>query len=952
MTPAPRSARRGGRNGGRASGGRGTGGSRRTGGTAAADVQTADGSSAGGNSSNSGLVVCAVVENRSRETCVAVTNTSHASLLEITTLSDTQSYAQTMAHLESLQPQEILLHDGARSRVLSLKIVEAFHKDDESRVLFVSRQYFDQDKGAELLRRISTKNLGADVFATYIVLAATNCLLRYVENITGHGHAPNSLRVSLCSGNQGRMVIDRSTALELELIVNARAFDQRRSLFGVINRTKTSVGARLLRSNILSPSTDLPTLEARLDLVAFFLSSERVFAGTLEHLSRFADLDRMLSGLVTVPKAVTPQTAAKGIETVICLRHTVQLLAPIVETLEEGMEEMRGLGGGAGESTWCHAHMIGATGHFPADTWPMTSPLAAGDDDTGSELLKAIVDNLKDPSLAWIEGQISGILTEASITFKSALQMRHQECFAVQPDINGMLDVARKTFLQSVEDIYALADAYTQEYREAPCSVRATAARGYHLQVPGDVPELPEMYIQAVKSSKFISCTTEQVASLSDRANEALGEALLLTNQVIQDLMETVRRHMESLFAVVESVALLDMLFGFADLVATSRLQYTRPTLVQDGELVIERGVHPIVGALLDGSKRFVPNGISMGPLSNFCVVTGANGSGKSTLLRQTACIAVLAQIGCFVPAAAARIPLRDRLLTRLATSDDMENNLSSFLVEMREAAHVLGAATPRALVLVDELGRGTSTEEGRAIAWAVCEALLSRPALTLFATHYTELCGLADTWPNGRNLSLRAADDAGAPVRVRARRWGVCRGLFGVRFERSHAGPSADLATDYGIQMAEQCGFLPELIAEARAVRRLLLDTAPARGATSAAPGRGGGSSGGGGGGAEEPQQQATADALRLLSLLAAAPEMEAGALREAVVGVCARVDMGAVAAAAAELRPGSGGGGGAGEGPEGGAAPAAATKGRADEELGGIEPFTEDMHGVAPAQ
>jgi DNA mismatch repair ATPase MutS len=209
-----------------------TSGRSRGGGAATATSSGAD--------SNSGSIIVAVVENRSRETCVAVLNTAHASLLEVTTLSDTQSYAQTMAHLQSLQPNEVLLHDGSRSRVLSLKIVEAFHRGEDGRVLFVSRQYFDQDRGAELLRRVSTKTLGADVLASYIVLAAANCLLRYVENVSGRGYAPSSLRVVLASGNEGRMTIDRSTALELELIVNARAFDQRRSLFGVINRTKVS----------------------------------------------------------------------------------------------------------------------------------------------------------------------------------------------------------------------------------------------------------------------------------------------------------------------------------------------------------------------------------------------------------------------------------------------------------------------------------------------------------------------------------------------------------------------------------------------------------------------------------------------------------------------------------------------------------------------------------------
>eukprot|EP00904_Undaria_pinnatifida_P001084 jgi/Undpi1/10977/HiC_scaffold_30.g13278.m1 len=712
----------------------------------------------------------------------------------------TGSYAKTLVALQAVEADEILLHDSTRGRVLSTKVVGAFH-GDRSRVLFVSRQYFDQDKGAELLKRLASGSANADMVSKYTALAASYCLVRYVENAMGITFADASLRIRTDSGGDGSMSIDRSTAKELELITDARSGGQKKSLFGVINHTRTAVGARLLRSTILGASTDIATIEERLDLVTFFLTMEGVFTSTLKILGSLMDLDRMLSDLVTVPKQVTPVTAGRSIATLICLRHTLRLMEPLADTLEEGMRDSEHQGDG-GPGTGGHARPgpgRDSAGGGEAET-------GGGGEGGGSPLLKAILQNFRDPCLDKMLERLDSVLTESTSYSRNSAMMRHQECFAVRPDVDGMLDVARKTFLQSMEDIYQTADSMTEE-NGYHVKVACSASRGYHLTIPAGVDHLPDGLMQAVQNVKTIACTTEEVASLSDRASEAVRTALLITHDVVQNLAQEIRTEgLDALFAVTESVALLDMIFGFADLVTLSPLPFCRPEVMEDGPMTIRGGRHPIVGAVQD--CKFVPNDTYMSPFMNFRVVTGPNNSGKSTYLKQAGLIVLMAQMGCYVPAELAVIPVRDRLLSRIGTGDDMENNVSTFLMEMREVSQIL----------IDELGRGTSNREGMAVAWAVAEYLLSSSAYTLFVTHYAQIPGLADLYPNVKNIHLQTATMASEGSGEKART---------LRYMHKAIEGRCDPGDGYGIRTAEICGLPWEIVEEARVLRSQVVQAA-----------------------------------------------------------------------------------------------------------------------------
>lgn len=404
------------------------------------------------------------------------------------------------------------------------------------------------------------------------------------------------------------------------------------------------------------------------------------------------------------------------------------------------------------------------------------------------------------------------MLTESTVFSKNSLEMRHNECFALRSGLDGLLDVARKTFLQSVEDIYKLAEKYAMEL-DAPVKVCFNSNRGYHIAVPSDLQSLPKEYVQAVLNKRTISCTTEELSSLSDRAAEAIDYALRLTHDLIQGLMEKVRESMDALFALTDTVALIDMLCSFADLVALSPLPFTRPLLKTDGPLVVHSGRHPVVSVLQ--KTGFVANDCFLGepPHPSMLVVSGPNGSGKSTYIKQVALITIMAQIGCFVTAKYASVPVRDRILSRMCSSDDMEHNLSTFHMEMKETAYLLNNVTSRSLVLVDELGRGTSNIDGMAIAVAVAEALLYSQAFTLYVTHYSQITMLSGLYPTLKNVHLKTT---------------LSETSSGMQYLHEVGQGCCDMDSGYGIVMAETCGFPDSVTAEARRFQAVLRKTYP----------------------------------------------------------------------------------------------------------------------------
>ena len=273
-----------------------------------------------------------------------------------------------------------------------------------------------------------------------------------------------------------------------------------------------------------------------------------------------------------------------------------------------------------------------------------------------------------------------------------------------------------------------------------------------------------------------VAFTCMELDALNSRFKEAMEESFILSAAVIDDLVTRVRENFAALGALSSAVSLLDMLLAFAHRVTASPAPYVRPEFTSDGPLAIEEGRHPVLeetvaslsslstgggggdgDGIINNGSTYVANSTFISPAFPFSVVTGPNMSGKSTYVRQVATLVILAHAGCYVPAAFFSCPPIDGVYARIGTGDSLETNASTFLVEMREMQHILGAATSSSLVLVDELGRSTSSSDGEHVAWACAEALLRLDCKTLFATHADKLCGLAKLYPGVRvsNLSV-----------------------------------------------------------------------------------------------------------------------------------------------------------------------------------------------------
>ncbi len=328
--------------------------------------------------------------------------------------------------------------------------------------------------------------------------------------------------------------------------------------------------------------------------------------------------------------------------------------------------------------------------------------------------------------------------------------------------------------------------------------VRYNKVFGYFLEVTrANLHRVPEHYLRKQTLTNSERYITPELKELEERVLGADERRKALEHERFLQLRERLSGAVPRLQAVAQAVAELDVYAGLAELAVDRR--YVRPTVDGSRELVIKGGRHPVVESQELG-ESFVPNDLTLRPKDRRLVIlTGPNMSGKSTVMRQAALIALMAQIGSFVPADSARVGVCDRIFTRVGASDDLASGRSTFMVEMSETANILHHATDRSLVILDEIGRGTSTYDGLSIAWAVAEDLHDRiRARTLFATHYHELLELADVRPGVHNLSVAVSE------------WGE-RILFLRRLKEGGASRS------YGIQCARLAGMPLPVVARAK---------------------------------------------------------------------------------------------------------------------------------------
>jgi DNA mismatch repair protein MutS len=570
-------------------------------------------------------------------------------------------------------------------------------------------------------------------------LCAAGGLLAYLDEVARESLP--FLRPPTPRAAGDHMMIDAATRESLELTA-ATTGGRPGSLLHAVDRTVTGAGARLLAADIGAPLLDRERIEARLDLVALF---ERD-AGTRDMLRR------QLKALPDIGRALGRIAAGRGSP-----RDLGQL--------RDGLNEARRL----------HARLAAL---------PDQPPLLAG-------LL---------PSLTG-HGELTDLLARALVPMPP---IDSAQGGYIAEGYDHALDALRATGGEGRRAIASLEARYRQQTGIATLKIRHNGVLGYHIEVPAKHAD-PLMaadsgFTHRQTLAGVVRFNAPDLHDQALRVGQAGAHALAAEAAHLEELTEAALARAEPIAAAADSLARLDVAAALAERAAEGG--WARPHFVPQYCFDIEGGRHPVVeDALRASGTRFVANDCSLSEDERLWLVTGPNMGGKSTFLRQNALIAVLAQAGSFVPAVRATLGLVDRLFSRVGASDNLARGRSTFMVEMVETAAILSQATERSFVILDEVGRGTSTYDGLAIAWAVVEAVHDRNRCRcLFATHYHELTRLAERL------------DALSLHHVRAREW---KGEL-VFLHELATGP-ADRS--YGLAVAKLAGLPPPVLARARSV-------------------------------------------------------------------------------------------------------------------------------------
>ncbi|MBA4336920.1 DNA mismatch repair protein MutS [bacterium] len=527
------------------------------------------------------------------------------------------------------------------------------------------------------------------------------------------------------------MPIDESTLRNLELLKTLRDQEKEGSLISVIDKTQTSMGARMLKFWLTHPLLDKAEIENRLDAVEEFFTVNKLHLEVAELLKNIADIERIISKL---------SLGSGNARDILGLKESLTYIPKFKFVLS----------------------------------------------DSRSELLKNICESFVD-----LKDLVN--LIEESIDPDAPLSLKDGNI--IKKGYNLQLDELKLISKEGKNFIKDLQEKESKRTGIASMKVKYNKVFGYFIEVSNtNLHLIPEDYIRKqtlVNAERFI---TPELKEYEEKILGAEEKIIKLEYNIFQEIRNHAVGYIKDILKNAKLIATLDSLISFASIAKHNN--YSRPNITLGGGIEIINGRHPVIEQM-SFSSGFIPNDVKLDNLDNsLLLITGPNMGGKSTILRQTALIVLLAHIGSFVPAESASIELVDRIFTRVGASDNLVKGQSTFMVEMQEAAFILNNATSKSLIILDEIGRGTSTYDGVSIAWAITEYIHDKiKAKTLFATHYHELISVVENLPRAKNYSIA----------VKENNSGV---IFLYKLERGGINKS------YGIEVAKRAG-LPNWIIE-----------------------------------------------------------------------------------------------------------------------------------------
>ena len=610
----------------------------------------------------------------------------------------------------------------------------------------VDNRYFDEDSCKRLLMKhfkvSSLIGLGVDDFPNGIV--ASGALLQYLidmqkSDISNITHLYPYLTSKY-------MLLDSSTRRNLELVETMRDKQKRGTLLWVLDKTKTAMGARTLRSFIEQPLIDKDEILLRQNAVEKLVKNVVSREEIREYLGPIYDLERLMSKIVF--KTANPRD-------LLAFRNSIKMIPAIITALQDisgddGIDKITG------------------------DLDPLT--------DIYELIDKAIVE---EPPLAIKE---SGIIKDG---------------------FDADIDHFREAGTNGKQWLAQMEEEEKEKTGIKNLRIKYSNVFGYSFEVTNSFKDkVPDYFIRKQTLTNCERYTTPQLKELEDTILNAQDKLNNLEYEMFCKIRDSIALEIDRIQTTAKAIALLDVYASLA--YVAERNHYVKPSLNDKGQINIKNGRHPVVERMLDTADMFISNDTYLDNKKHcISIITGPNMAGKSTYMRQSALIVLMCQIGSFVPADKADMCVVDRIFTRVGASDDLGSGQSTFMVEMNEVANILRNATPNSLLILDEIGRGTSTYDGLAIAWAVTEHISNRKILgakTLFATHYHELTELEGKMDNVNNYCIAVKENGDDIVFLRK----IIKG-------------GADKS--YGIQVAKLAGVPDMVIDRAKEIVAELTD-------------------------------------------------------------------------------------------------------------------------------
>ena len=585
---------------------------------------------------------------------------------------------------------------------------------------------FDADYAARILHeQFGTATLdGFGLAGKSAAIAASGAMIHYVRQT--QKTTLDHITGMTYSESADYLVLDAATIRNLELFEPSTpsSDNTKDSLLGVINRTRTGMAARLLRNWLVRPSIARAEIESRLDAVAELSSSAVLLEEARSSFEGLFDLERLLSKITVGTAGPRELTALRA--SIARLPHIAAVLARLKSArfvqLNQNLDLLS---------------------------------------DIDELLNRAISEN---PPFALADG---GVIRSG---------------YHLELDELRSLSKNSKTYLASVEV------RERERTGIASLKVRFNKVFGYYIEVSkANLHLVPDDYDRKqtlVGAERFV---TPELKQYEEKILTAEEKILEIEKTLFQEIRGRIAEKAKRIRQTASVVAEFDVLAAFA--ATAQRFGYTRPQISDDDEFLVRKGRHPVIEALADEHRadRFVPNDLFMNDSTDqILIVTGPNMGGKSTFLRQNALLVILAQMGSFVPAQLMRFPIVDRIFTRIGASDNLARGRSTFMVEMTETAIILNSATPRSLIILDEIGRGTATFDGLSLAWAAIEYIQAQiHAKTIFATHYHEITELADLLSGIKNYHVAVRESQNRIIFLRTVEPGAADRSYGIEVAR-----------------------------------------------------------------------------------------------------------------------------------------------------------------------